>query len=202
MAEIQTTVNSYKEKISEMQQAQQQEQLQQEQQQQQQQQEQQEQQQAQETENPVKEEENKEQKEETPQQTPTDSTPQPTNQQQEKTPKQNSLKDPFENYEQLVKCVKLEENEITNRKDLFITICEPEKVKLGLFSAAYYQYSVKTAPVNYNVKRKVDDFTFLYSKLPLLNPGVFKQIYGAFTPPNTSNPASCSPPLMAAAFFM
>ena len=178
MAEIQTTVNSYKEKITEMQQAQQQEQLQQEQLQQQQ--EQQQQEQAQETENPVKEEENKEQKEETQQQTPTDSTPQPTNQQQEKTPKQNSLKDPFENYEQLVKCVKLEENEITNRKDLFITICEPEKVKLGLFSAAYYQYSVKTAPVNYNVKRKIDDFTFLYSKLPLLNPGVFNPVLPHF----------------------
>ena len=175
MAEIKNAVESYKAKILEMQQSQQQTEEKQE--------------PIQQNENNLKEEENKEQIQSETQennlppinnQQQENNLPHTNNQQQESNQKHKIPVGVFDDYEKIIKCVKLEENEITNRKDLFITISEPEKVKLGIFSSAYYQYSVKTAPVNYNVKRKVDDFTFLYSKLPLLNPGVFNPVLPHF----------------------
>ena len=81
--------------------------------------------------------------------------------------------DPFFNYLKTVNCDKLEPNQITNRDDLYVTISEPQRVKQGFFSMAYYQYTVKTYPMNYNVIRKVSDFSFLSKKLPLINPAIY-----------------------------
>ena len=79
----------------------------------------------------------------------------------------------FDYYKKSIKCEKLEENLITNRDDLYITISDPERIKLGFFSIAYYQYTVKTFPLNFNVLRKLSDFTFLSQKLPLIHPLVY-----------------------------
>ena len=88
--------------------------------------------------------------------------------------------DAFEPFEQLIQTGTLEENEISNQNNLFVTITNPERIKLGIFSSAYYQYTVQTNPVGYKVKRKVDDFTFLYETLPLFNSGVFNPVLPHF----------------------
>ena len=78
--------------------------------------------------------------------------------------------DAFDYFEKIIFCEKLENNQLTNREDLYITISEPVKINPGFFSISYYQYSVKTFPLNYNVSRKVLDFSFLSQKLPLIHP--------------------------------
>ena len=87
---------------------------------------------------------------------------------------ENQLKkqegDAFDYFEKIIFCEKLENNQITNREDLYITISEPVKINPGFFSISYYQYSVKTFPLNYSVSRKVSDFSFLSQKLPLIHP--------------------------------
>ena len=88
--------------------------------------------------------------------------------------------DAFEEYEQIIKTAKLENNEITDQNNLYVTITNPTKIKNGLFSSSYYQYTVQTNPVGYNVVRKVSDFTFLYEVLPLINAGVFNPLLPHF----------------------
>ena len=88
--------------------------------------------------------------------------------------------DPFEEYEEIIKTLKLENNDITEKNDLFITISNPTKVKDGFFSSSYYNYTVKTSPVGYNVVRKLSDFTFLYEILPIINSGVFNPVLPHF----------------------
>ena len=81
--------------------------------------------------------------------------------------------DPFDEYHKVEACIRLQKNEITYRNDLFITICNPVKINPGFFSLSYYQYEVKTYPLNYDVFRKVSDFIFLNQKLPLIHPLVY-----------------------------
>ena len=79
----------------------------------------------------------------------------------------------FDDYQKIIPCTKLEKNELTYREDLYITISQPVKINPGFFSISYYQYAVKTYPLNYDVVRKVSDFTFLNQKLPLIHPVVY-----------------------------
>ena len=79
----------------------------------------------------------------------------------------------FDEYKKIVPCTKLENNELTYREDLYITISEPVKVNPGFFSFSYYQYTVRTNPVRFNVLRKVSDFIFLSQKLPLIHPVIY-----------------------------
>ena len=79
----------------------------------------------------------------------------------------------FADYEKVIPCQKLEKNELTYRNDLYIKISEPKKINPGFFSISYYQYSVKTYPLNYDVSRKVSDFSYLNQKLPLINPVIY-----------------------------
>ena len=81
--------------------------------------------------------------------------------------------DPFENYEQIIKAEKLENNEITDQNNLYVTVTNPTKVNKGLFYPSYYQYTLQTSPVGYTAVRKGDDFKFLYDILPMFNSGVF-----------------------------
>jgi len=71
-------------------------------------------------------------------------------------------------------------NEISDNNDLFITISNPQRVKPGLLSIAYFQYDMETQPVGYKVVRKVSDYTFLYETLPLINCAVFNPILPHF----------------------
>ena len=79
-----------------------------------------------------------------------------------------------------IKTEKMEPNEITDKTDLFVTISNPQKIKQGLLSKPYFQYDVDTAPMGYKVVRKVNDFTFLYEKLPVFNNQVFNPILPHF----------------------
>ena len=79
-----------------------------------------------------------------------------------------------------IKTEKMEPNEITDKTDLFITISNPQKIKQGLLSKPYFQYDVDTAPMGYKVVRKLNDFTFLYEKLPVFNNQIFNPILPHF----------------------
>ena len=81
--------------------------------------------------------------------------------------------DAFDDFEKIVPCTKLEKNELTYRDDLYITISDPVKINPGFFSFSYFQYTVKTFPLYFNVLRKVSDFIFLSQKLPLIHPVVY-----------------------------
>ena len=88
--------------------------------------------------------------------------------------------EPFEDYEQVIKAIKLTQNELNNNKDLFVSISSPVKVNPGFFSSSYYQYTVQTKPLNYKVVRKVSDFTFLNQVLPLFNPSIYNPVLPTF----------------------
>ena len=79
-----------------------------------------------------------------------------------------------------LKTEKMELNAISDKTDLFVTITNPQKIKQGLLSKPYFQYDMETAPLGYKVVRKVNDFTFLYEKLPLFNNQVFNPILPHF----------------------
>ena len=49
----------------------------------------------------------------------------------------------------------------------------PTQVKGGIFSSSYVQYTVKTAPQGWTVKRRYNDFFWLRDTLQKLHPGVF-----------------------------
>ena len=89
----------------------------------------------------------------------------------------NDLLDPLY---KVMKTEKMVPNEISDKRNLFITISNPQKVKQGLLSMAYYQYDMQTEPMGYKVVRKVNDFTFLYETLPLFNCAVFNPILPHF----------------------
>lgn len=86
----------------------------------------------------------------------------------------------FEDFEQVIKAVKLAQNELNNNKDLFVSISSPVKVNPGFFSSSYYQYTVQTKPLNFKVVRKVSDFTFLNQVLPLFNPSIYNPVLPTF----------------------
>ena len=64
----------------------------------------------------------------------------------------------FDNYEKKINCIKIAENELTKRKDLFVKIT---------FSQS--QYTVETSPLGYSVIRKLSDFEILYKTIPKFN---------------------------------
>ena len=80
----------------------------------------------------------------------------------------------------VLKTEKLQENDLTNNNNLFVTISNPQRIKPSLFQMPYYQYDVKTEPIGAKVVRKLSDFTFLYEVLPLFNCAVFNPILPHF----------------------
>ena len=75
----------------------------------------------------------------------------------------------FKDYEDNIKCIKITENELTKRKDLFVEISSPTKIMPGYFSFSYFQYNIKTSPIGYNVIRKLSDFELLFETIPKYN---------------------------------
>ena len=55
------------------------------------------------------------------------------------------------------------------------------KINPGFFSSSYFQYAVKTFPLNYCVSRKLSDFSLLNQKLPLLSSIKYTQALPNFT---------------------
>ena len=82
-------------------------------------------------------------------------------------------KEALEDYNYIIKTVKLEENPLTSNEEINITISAPVKINPGFFSYSYYQYTVQTSPLGYKVIRKLSDFSFLEEILPLFNSSKF-----------------------------
>ena len=71
-----------------------------------------------------------------------------------------------------IKCVKLSENKITNRNDLYIEINLEEKIKNSI-DLNSIEFMVETKPIGFKTKRKINDFEYLNQKLPLINSEIF-----------------------------
>lgn len=84
------------------------------------------------------------------------------------------------NDEEIMNCEKLKENELTEREDLFIEIETPIKVNPGGISFSYYQYTIKTNPIGYNVIRKLSDIELLYEIIPNYNKAKFNPLLPKF----------------------
>lgn len=77
-----------------------------------------------------------------------------------------------ESDETKIKCVKLSENKITNRNDLYIEINLEEKIKNNI-DLNSIEFMVETKPIGFKTKRKINDFEYLNQKLPLINSEIF-----------------------------
>ena len=84
------------------------------------------------------------------------------------------------NYEEIMNCEKLKENELTEREDLLIEIETPMKINPGGICFSYYQYTIKTNPIGYNVIRKLSDIELLYEIIPNYNKTKFNPLLPKF----------------------
>lgn len=64
-------------------------------------------------------------------------------------------------------------NELSRMENIKILVCNPELVDPGLFSSKYYQFVVNTQPVNWLVKRKIEEFLWIRDMLVNDFPGVY-----------------------------
>ena len=86
----------------------------------------------------------------------------------------------FTDYEERVNCIKISENELSKRKDLYVEICSPVKIKPSGLAFSYFQYTIKTSPIGYSVIRKLSDFELLYETVPKFNKGKFNPLLSKF----------------------
>lgn len=80
---------------------------------------------------------------------------------------------PFSKYSEIIVCSKQSPNMYTDMNNLFFTVSDPEYKKTGMFSAGYYQYTIKNNVNGTEVVRKLKDFDWIREKLVELYPGVF-----------------------------
>ena len=72
----------------------------------------------------------------------------------------------------IIKCIKLDENEITNRDDLYIEIKLLEKDNKNLITYES-EFILETKPIGFKTTKKISDFEYLFNKIPLINPEIF-----------------------------
>lgn len=80
---------------------------------------------------------------------------------------------PFSKYSELIVCSKQAPNMYTDMYNLFFTVSDPEYKKLGMFSAGFYQYTIKNNVNDAEIIRKLKDFEWIREKLVDLYPGIF-----------------------------
>ena len=68
----------------------------------------------------------------------------------------------------IIKCIKLTENDITHRDDLYIEINISEKDKKKVITNTT-EFIIETKPIGFKCTRKVNDFEYLSHKLSLIN---------------------------------
>jgi hypothetical protein len=78
--------------------------------------------------------------------------------------------------ESKIECIKLKENEITKREDLYIELSLPSKTKSNMFTSST-EFIVETKKVGWKTIRKISDFEFLNQKLNLINPEIFNPFF-------------------------
>lgn len=72
----------------------------------------------------------------------------------------------------VIKCEKLERNELTNRNDLNIIVSPPTKIKKNKFMNLLL-YNIETNPLGFKTLRQLNDFEYLYNKLSIINSQAF-----------------------------
>ena len=86
----------------------------------------------------------------------------------------------FSNFEEKIKCERLSINELTERKDLYIDVKSPVKIKPTGLSFSYYQYNVETSPIGWISIRKLSDFELLNETIPKFNKAKFNPVLSNF----------------------
>lgn len=64
-------------------------------------------------------------------------------------------------YDKIVKCQKIEQTDIGKNSNAHCTIVSFEEVKGGIFQKTFVLYTIKTEPLNWEVKRRYSDFELL-----------------------------------------
>lgn len=67
--------------------------------------------------------------------------------------------------EEYLKCKKMENNEISDKNNLIISISLPKLIEGNLFSKSYMTYLIETKPLGLQVRRRFSDFTWLHDIL-------------------------------------
>ena len=75
----------------------------------------------------------------------------------------------------IIKCQKLDKNELTDINELVVVISSPTTIKKNKF-LKITQYTIETNPVGFKATRCSNDFEYLYEKIHLINPKVFNPI--------------------------
>ena len=75
----------------------------------------------------------------------------------------------------IIKCKKLDKNELTDLNELVVVISSPTTIKKNKFLKTT-QFTIETNPVGFKVTRCSNDFEYLYEKIHLINPKVFNPI--------------------------
>ena len=88
---------------------------------------------------------------------------------------ENEIIEDEEEEETKIKCIKLKENEITNRDDLYIEINIKETTKKTVLSNLS-EIEIKTIPIGFKSIRKINDFEYLSKKLKLINSEIFNPV--------------------------
>ena len=87
----------------------------------------------------------------------------------------NSKSDEDDKNNNKITCIKLNENEITNRNDLYIKILLPEKSKKKILSSKS-EVEIETIPIGFKSIRKINDFEYIHNKISLINPEIFNPV--------------------------
>ena len=98
-----------------------------------------------------------------------------------------------------IKCIKLEENEITNRDDLYIEIKLSEKTnKINNNNdnsnnlTCLSEIEIETIPIGFKTIRKINDLEYLNKKLPLINSEIYNPVLYIHKIENSENIANDS----------
>lgn len=78
--------------------------------------------------------------------------------------------------ESKIECLKLKENEITKREDLYIELRLPSNSKINMFTSST-EFIIETKKLGWKTTRKINDFEFLNQKLNLINPEIFNPLF-------------------------
>ena len=70
-----------------------------------------------------------------------------------------------ENKNKSIKCLSIDNTPISKEKEITIIVSEPKVEKNGIFASSYSTYLISTSPLNLKVRRKFDDFVWLYDHL-------------------------------------
>ena len=75
----------------------------------------------------------------------------------------------------IIKCQKLDKNELTDNNELVVVISSSTTIKKNKFLKTTL-FKIETNPVGFKATRYLNDFEYLYEKIHLINPKIFNPI--------------------------